>query len=132
VSTAASAADAGFDLGPLTWVKGEIEQSLARGLVALEQFAAQPDELMHLRHAQTHHPSGLPVRCRSWVSTERSPLLEEVERHLVLLESRPASELVQTHVAAIGAACRRLARYLNELTEGEPPVTLKLYPDTSA
>jgi hypothetical protein len=47
VSTAAHT-DPGFDLGPLTWVKAEIEQSLGKGLAALEAFAREPDDLTHL------------------------------------------------------------------------------------
>ena len=43
-----------------------------------------------------------------------------------------APESVPAHVEAIGAACRRLSRYLEDLTEGEPPVTLKLYPEYEA
>jgi len=31
-----------FDLGPLTWVQGEIDQALARALDALALFKASP------------------------------------------------------------------------------------------
>ena len=32
-------ADGGFDLGPLTWVKDEIDQALEKGLASLAEFA---------------------------------------------------------------------------------------------
>jgi hypothetical protein len=58
-------------------------------------------------------------------------LLEEVERHLTHLETGCRRHR-WWRTSKRSAACRRLARYLNELTEGEPPVTLKLYPDYEA
>ena len=126
----ATAAESEFDLGPLTWVKGEIDQALARGLVTLANFAAQPDDKTPLKHAATHiHQAAGAVQI---VGLDGAiTLMEEVERHLLLLESIP-TESVAAHVEAIGAACRRLSRYLQDLTEGEPPVTLKLYPEYEA
>ena len=123
----ATVADTEFDLGPLTWVKGEIDQALAKGLAALADFAARPEDKTPLKHAQTHiHQATGAVQI---VGLDGAiALLEEVERHLTLLETQ-APEAVPAHVEAIGAACRRLSRYLEDLTEGEPPVTLKLYPE---
>ncbi|MEO7762447.1 MAG: hypothetical protein ABIS68_11130, partial [Casimicrobiaceae bacterium] len=125
-----TAADSEFDLGPLTWVKAEIDQSLAKGLAALHAFAERPGEMTQLKHGQTHiHQAAGAVQI---VGLDGAiTLLEEVERHLALLETLP-HESVKAHVDAIGAACRRLGRYLNELTDGEPPVTLKLYAEYEA
>src|SRR5206468_12389686 len=119
-----------FDLGPLTWVKGEIEQSLSKGIAALQGFAERPDEQTQLKHAQTHiHQAAGAVQI---VGLDGAiTLLEEVERHLALLETI-AQQDIPADVEAIGAACRRLSRYLNELTEGEPPVALKLFPEYAA
>ncbi len=123
-------AESEFDLGPLTWVKGEIDQSLTKGLAALQKYVASPEDKTPLQHAQTHiHQAAGAVQI---VGLDGAiTLLEEVERHLALLESVPP-EMIAAHSDAIGAACRRLSRYLNELTEGEPPVTLKLYPEYEA
>ena len=53
-------------------------------------------------------------------------LLEEIERHLLLLETlSPAA--VAAEIDAIGAASRRVSSYLDDLAQGEGPVTLKLY-----
>jgi len=122
-----TAADTPFDLGPLTWVKGEIDQSLAKGLAALNAYADEPDSTTQLKHAQTHiHQAAGAVQI---VGLDGAiSLLEEVERHLSLLEGMSADEIAP-HVEAVGAACRRLSRYLNELTEGEAPIALKLYPE---
>jgi chemosensory pili system protein ChpA (sensor histidine kinase/response regulator) len=130
VSSIAETSTSDFDLGPLTWVKAEIDQSLAKGLAALQSFAEHPDQPTHLKHAQTHvHQAAGAVQI---VGLDGAiTLLEEVERHMALLET-VAEGSVPDHVEAIGAACRRLTRYLNELTEGEPPITLKLYPEYEA
>ena len=125
-----SVTESEFDLGPLTWVKGEIDQALTRGLSALADFAAAPDDKTPLKHAETHiHQAAGAVQI---VGLDGAiTLLEEVERHLALLDG-VATESVPPHVEAIGAACRRLSRYLQDLTEGKPPVTLKLYPEYEA
>ena len=43
-----------FDLGPLTWVQGEIDEALTRGTVALAAFRANPADTTSLKHARSH------------------------------------------------------------------------------
>ncbi len=43
-----------FDLGPLSWVQGEIDQALSRSLDSLAQFKANPADATPLKHARTH------------------------------------------------------------------------------
>ena len=43
-----------FDLGPLSWVQGEIDQALTRGLESLALFRANPSEGTSLKHARAH------------------------------------------------------------------------------
>ncbi len=43
-----------FDLGPLSWVQGEIDQALTRGLEALAEFRANPRDATTLKHARSH------------------------------------------------------------------------------
>ena len=43
-----------FDLGPLSWVQGEIDQALTRGVEALAAFKASPKDAIALKHARTH------------------------------------------------------------------------------
>ncbi len=45
---------ADIDLGPLIWVKGEIDLAFARTSDALTRFAASPTETAQLRFAHTH------------------------------------------------------------------------------
>ena len=43
-----------FDLGPLSWVQGEIDQALTRGLESLAAFRSTGKDLTALKHARTH------------------------------------------------------------------------------
>ena len=43
-----------FDLGPLSWVQGEIDQALTRGIEGLAAFKAAPQDSSALKHARTH------------------------------------------------------------------------------
>jgi len=43
-----------FDLGPLTWVQGEIDESLTRGTEALAALRANPADTSSLKHARAH------------------------------------------------------------------------------
>ena len=45
---------ADFDVGPLSWVQGEIDQALARGQEALAAFRAAPQDATPLKHARAH------------------------------------------------------------------------------
>ena len=47
-------AAAEFDIGPLTWVKGEIEQSLAKAGGALADYLADPSASTQLKLCKTH------------------------------------------------------------------------------
>ena len=47
-------ARAEFDVGPLSWVKGEIDQALQRGQEALRAFAANSADTAQLKSSQTH------------------------------------------------------------------------------
>ena len=43
-----------FDLGPLSWVHGEIDQALGRGLESLAAFKAAPQDATPLKQSRTH------------------------------------------------------------------------------
>ena len=45
---------ADFDLGPLTWVKSEIDQALEKSLASLRTYAANPGDSNQIRFSQTH------------------------------------------------------------------------------
>ena len=43
-----------LDLGPLTWVKGEIDLALDRAMTALAEAGSVPDSAGKIKFAQTH------------------------------------------------------------------------------
>ena len=43
-----------FDVGPLSWVQGEIDQALTRGLETIATFKANPTDPTALKHARAH------------------------------------------------------------------------------
>ena len=116
-----------FDLGPLTWVKDEIDQAITRGLESLSKFGERPDDKTALKQAQSHiHQAAGALQI---VGLDGAiTLIEEIERHLLLLETAPHT-VIDPEIAAISSASRRLTRYLDDLVQGAAPVTLKLYPD---
>jgi chemosensory pili system protein ChpA (sensor histidine kinase/response regulator) len=115
----AAASDADFDLGPLTWVKGEIDQALAKGLAALAEFAGHPDDKTPLKRAQTHPPGR---RRGSGVGLDGAiTLIEEVSAiwRARTLRTRP------------GARRGDRRRGCGTTDRGQT-VTLKLYPEYEA
>jgi len=66
-----------FDVGPLSWVQGEIDQVLARALEALAKFAAAPGDhaALKLARALVHQAAGAiqKVRLRPHVRHDPGP-----------------------------------------------------------
>jgi chemosensory pili system protein ChpA (sensor histidine kinase/response regulator) len=119
-----------YDLGPLSWVHGEIGQSLARGLESLEAFRAAPSDPAPLRHARTHvHQAAGAIQMVGMDAVV--VYTDEIERQLLRLEE-PHPAGVDAECAVIDRACRKLAIFLDELVGGAPPVPLKLYPEYAA
>ena len=52
--TVATETSPDFDLVPLSWVQGEIDQALTRGLESLALFRANPSDATTLKHARAH------------------------------------------------------------------------------
>src|SRR5512135_1155297 len=119
-----------FDLGPLSWVQGEIDQALTRGLESLAAFRAAPADPAPLKHARTHvHQAAGAIQM-----VGMDPVVaftDEVERLLARLEEPETADVVAS-CDAIDRACRKLRIYLDELVNGAPPVPLKLFPEYEA
>ncbi len=128
--TSASTAAPSYDLGPLSWVHGEIGQSLARGLESLELFRAAPSDPAPLRHARAHvHQAAGAIQMVGMDAV--AVYTDEIERQLARLEE-PRPDGVDAECAVVDRACRKLTIFLDELVGGAPPVPLVLFPEYDA
>ena len=116
---------ADFDIGPLTWVKGEIDQALEKSLAALHAYAANPEDAKQLKFSQTHfHQAhgalqivGLDGVTR--LSEELDGLLGDIAK--AGGPPRPES------VAAAGRAFGGITAYLDQLLAGQTNQPLRLF-----
>ena len=114
-----------FDLGPLTWVKGEIDQALQRAEEALDQFVANAD-VTQLKFCRTHvHQvhGALDIVGLNGITE----LTESLEALLLAMEEErlPDSEAAQS---AGRDALAALRQYLDDLLAGEPHQPLRILP----
>src|SRR6476469_6531552 len=119
-----------FDLGPLSWVQGEIDEALTRGTAALAAFRASPGDTVSLKHARAHvHQAAGAIQMVGLDAVVA--FTDEIERQLVrLAELAPAD--VPSVVDLVDRACRRLRVFLDEIGNGAPPVPLALAPEYEA
>ena len=116
-----------FDLGPLTWVQGEIDQALTRGVEALATFKASPSDDTALKHARAHiHQAAGAIQMVGLDAV--TAYTDELERQLARIEELAPPE-VQAACDLIDRACRKLKIFLDELVGGAAPVPLKLFPE---
>ncbi|HEY5309516.1 MAG TPA: hybrid sensor histidine kinase/response regulator, partial [Casimicrobiaceae bacterium] len=116
-----------FDLGPLSWVQGEIDQALTRGLDAIGEFRANPRDATPLKHARAHvHQAAGAIQMVGLDAVVA--FTDELERQLQRMEEIPPAEAVAA-CNVVDRACRKLRIFLDELVNGAPPVPLKLYPE---
>jgi chemosensory pili system protein ChpA (sensor histidine kinase/response regulator) len=114
-----------FDIGPLTWVKSEIDQALERSLTALRAYATNPGDSNQIRFSQTHfHQAhgalqivGLDGVTR--LSEELDGLLGDIAKS----GGAPAPEAIAAAEHAFGA----ITAYLDQLLVGEANQPLKLF-----
>ncbi len=114
-----------FDIGPLTWVKGEIDQALEKSLACLRAYAANPAESTQLKFCRTHfHQAhgalqivGLDGVTR--VSEELEGLIGEAEKS----GEPPKPDAIK----AAEGAYESISAYLDQLLGGEPNQPLQLF-----
>src|SRR5467141_2030931 len=118
-------ARADFDVGPLSWVKGEIDHAIQRAQEALRAFAANSGDAAQLKSSQSHlHQAhgalsivGLEGITR--VSEELEGLLAGIEKEASLRKSE-IFRLVEH-------ALNEIRAYLDQLMAGNPNQPLRLY-----
>jgi len=116
-----------FDLGPLSWVHGEIDHALGRGLESLAAYKAAPRDVTPLRQSRTHvHQAAGALQMVGLDAV--AAYTEEIERHLVRLERLPEVE-APAACDVVDRAGRKLRIFLDELVGGANPVPLKLFPE---
>lgn len=114
-----------FDLGPLTWVKGEIDLALDRAAEALRQFQEQGDSTQ-LKFCRTHlhQVHGALSMVGLDGVTRVSEALEGLLRDLESGDIASSESVLQV----IQDAFTALSRYLEDLVAGEPNQPLRLLP----
>ncbi|HRP74796.1 MAG TPA: Hpt domain-containing protein [Rhodocyclaceae bacterium] len=115
-----------LDLGPLTWVKSEIDQALARSAEALSVARGSPEDLSHIQFAQTH----LHQACGA-LSIVGLDGLTRFATSLDQLLGNMARGGCTIDEGSLGVAARGLAsitNYLEELVRGTPDQPLRLFP----
>lgn len=115
-----------FDIGPLTWVKDDINQSLDSVLGSVEALNNNPEDTAGLRYSQTHlyQASG----ALDMVGLEGCKLFcSYLEKLAVKLEKK---ELVATPeiIEAFVKAIKTLKYYIQELLNGSSDIPLRLLP----
>ncbi|MBK9445257.1 MAG: Hpt domain-containing protein [Betaproteobacteria bacterium] len=114
-----------FDVGPLTWVKSEIDLALERAAESLRQFSASGD-LTQIKFCQTHlHQvrGALAIVGLDGVTqfTEAlEGLLADFEQQKIVADA--------TSTAMVLSALSAVHHYLDDLINGEPNQPLRLMP----
>ncbi|BAL26122.1 Hpt domain-containing protein [Azoarcus sp. KH32C] len=115
-----------LDLGPLTWVKNEIDLALARADESLELASGAPDAPARIQFAQTHlHQVRGAISIVGLDGLAQFATSLDLSLAAVARGERPADE------ATLKLARRALAtmgNYLEELVHGTPDQPLRLLP----
>jgi chemosensory pili system protein ChpA (sensor histidine kinase/response regulator) len=119
-------ARAEFDVGPLSWVKGEIDHAIEHAQEALRAFAANSADPAQLKSSQTHlHQAHGALSIVGLEGITR--VSEELEGLLGVLEK----EVSFRKAEVFGLAERALGgirTYLDQLMAGKPNQPLRLFP----
>jgi len=113
-----------FDLGPLTWVKGEIDLALTRAVEALVQYELSGDATQ-LRFCRTHvHQvhGALSIVGLDGVTQ----VTESLEALLSALEEQRLQFTAEVSIT-LTQAMAAIRKYLDDLLAGEPNQPLRLF-----
>ena len=114
------------DLGPLTWVKGEIDAALQRTTAALTEAAHGADPAAHVQFAQTHLHQ---VRgALSIISLDGLTHFTDAAEVLLGMMSRGQLAIDRDSLALVTRAVASIGNYLEEIAHGAPDQPLRLAP----
>src|SRR6266446_358748 len=118
-------ARADFDVGPLSWVKGEIDHAIQRAQEALRAFAANSADPAQLKSSQSHlHQAHGALSIVGLDGVTR--LSEELESLLTGIE-KEASLRKSEIFRVVERALNGIRTYLDQLMAGNPNQPLRLY-----
>jgi chemotaxis protein histidine kinase CheA len=119
-----------FDLGPLTWVRREIDVALTRACESLAAFCKREKDIAALHEARTlvHQVAGAIHMIGLDAAAE---FIDEIERNLSRIEGIAGPQL-EAAGAMIQGSCRKLSIFLRDVVSGAPPAALGLYPEYRA
>ncbi|MEO5692315.1 MAG: Hpt domain-containing protein [Usitatibacter sp.] len=113
-----------FDLGPLTWVKTEIDHSLNQARENLDKLAANPTERAPVKYILTHlHQATGALAMVGLAAATR--FNEELEKLVAYLEGEDAMRL-PADVAAAKKGIAAMSAYLDTLLAGQPDHPMRL------
>lgn len=119
-----------FDIGPLTWVKDEIDQALKSVLENLATVGAKPGDLAALQFSKTHlyQVSGALDMvglegCKRFCA-EIEKLVDKLQKNAVTV----SPETFQT----LNQSVKALSSYLHDLLNGSPDTPTQLFPALKA
>ena len=113
-----------FDLGPLTWVKTEIDHSLNQARENLDKLAAAPAERAPVKYILTHlhQATGALAMVGLGAATRFN---EELEKLVAFIEGQDAARL-PADVAAAKKGIAAMSAYLDTLLAGQPDHPMRL------
>ncbi len=115
-----------FDVGPLTWVKGEIDHALSQASDNLTQLSENMEDVTPIRFCLTHlHQVTGAIQMVGLEGAARYSA--EIEKFVTGFEKQEVI-ISPEHIELIKQAITALVQYLDELIGGEPDLPLKLFP----
>ena len=124
----AATQSATFDIGPLSWVKAEIEHSLTEARSHLDKLATDPGDAKAAKYVATHlhQVTGALSMVGLGAATRFN---EEIEKLVETLESDPNTRSsAPQRIAAARKATISLSSYLDTLMSGETDRPMMLAP----
>src|SRR5215467_7243330 len=119
-------ARAEFDVGPLSWVKGEIDHAIEHAQEALRAYAADSGDAAQLKSSQSHlHQAHGALSIVGLEGITR--LSEELEGLLGAIEKEVSLRKADVYGLA-ERALGGIRNYLDQLMAGKPNQPLRLFP----